>query len=77
MKITIDRHAGFCSGVRKAIEKAEEVLKMDGHLYCLGQIVEGELEQSCPYGQASNSVGGLGSSERRAAGMVGACEGWG
>jgi len=44
MKITIDPDADFCSGVRKAIEKAEKVLEKESQLYCLGDIVHNEEE---------------------------------
>jgi len=46
MKIIIDPDAGFCFGVRKAIGLAEEALKRQGHLYCLGQVVHNEEEES-------------------------------
>ena len=39
MKITIDKNPGFCFGVVYAIEMAEEILKHDKKLYCLGDIV--------------------------------------
>ncbi len=45
--IFIDEDAGFCFGVVKAIETAENKLKSDTKLYCLGDIVhnEGEIER--------------------------------
>ncbi len=46
MHISIDKKAGFCSGVKKAIRKAEEALVQHGSLYCLGQIVHNEAEES-------------------------------
>lgn len=39
MKIEIDKNAGFCFGVEKAIERAEEELKKNKTIYCLGEIV--------------------------------------
>ena len=44
MKITIDDNAGFCFGVVNAIGTAEEELKHDGTLYCLGDIVHNSAE---------------------------------
>lgn len=45
MLISIDKKAGFCSGVKKAIQRAEEELSESGSLYCLGQIVHNEEEE--------------------------------
>ena len=39
MRVEIDPNSGFCHGVVKAINKAEEILKENGSLYCLGDIV--------------------------------------
>lgn len=44
MTIEIDKGSGFCFGVTTAISKAQEVLKKDGHLYCLGDIVHNSNE---------------------------------
>ncbi len=44
MKITVDEGSGFCSGVVKAIRKAEKVLEREGALYSLGNIVHNEAE---------------------------------
>lgn len=44
MEILIDEHAGYCFGVVKAIGAAEEVLKNEGRLYCLGDIVHNSAE---------------------------------
>ncbi|WP_275109597.1 6-phosphofructokinase [Paralabilibaculum antarcticum] len=44
MKIEIDPNAGFCFGVVNAINKAEEILKEENHLYCIGDIVHNNLE---------------------------------
>ncbi|HBT86897.1 MAG: 4-hydroxy-3-methylbut-2-enyl diphosphate reductase [Fermentimonas sp.] len=43
-KIEIDKGSGFCFGVVKAINKAEEELKKNGTLYCLGDIVHNNIE---------------------------------
>lgn len=44
MKIDIDKKSGFCFGVVYAIQKAEEILKKEGKLYCLGDIVHNNVE---------------------------------
>lgn len=44
MEIIIDEHAGFCFGVVKAIDTAEEELEHNGTLYCLGDIVHNNAE---------------------------------
>ncbi len=44
MKIEIDRGSGFCFGVTRAINKAEEELAGGGTLYCLGDIVHNGKE---------------------------------
>lgn len=43
-KIEIDQQSGCCFGVAKAISRAEEELKKDGTLYCLGDIVHNSIE---------------------------------
>jgi 4-hydroxy-3-methylbut-2-enyl diphosphate reductase len=43
-EITIDKNAGFCFGVVKAIGKAEEELERQGRLYCLGDLVHNNAE---------------------------------
>jgi 4-hydroxy-3-methylbut-2-en-1-yl diphosphate reductase len=45
MQISIDKNAGFCSGVKRAVEMAENELRGGGPLYCLGQIVHNEEEE--------------------------------
>ncbi len=42
--IEIDSRSGCCFGVAKAIAKAEDELKKNGVLYCLGDIVHNTLE---------------------------------
>lgn len=42
--IEIDKNSGFCFGVTRAINKAEEELAANGHLYCLGDIVHNNNE---------------------------------
>ncbi len=44
MEIRIDENAGYCFGVVKAIGAAEEELRRDGSLYCLGDIVHNSAE---------------------------------
>ena len=44
MEVLIDDKAGYCFGVVKAIGAAEEVLKNEGSLYCLGDIVHNSAE---------------------------------
>ena len=46
LKVTIDRQSGCCFGVVYAIQLAEEILKEEGHLYCLGDIVHNDEEIS-------------------------------
>ncbi len=43
MKVEIDEHSGFCTGVVNAIRMAEQELKK-GILYCIGDIVHNNLE---------------------------------
>ncbi len=43
LQVDIDPRSGYCSGVNKAIRRAEELLE-EGELYCLGQIVHNEEE---------------------------------
>ena len=44
INVTIDKYSGFCFGVVYAIEIAESVLKKEGSLYCLGDIVHNNKE---------------------------------
>ena len=44
MRITIDKHSGFCFGVVYAIEMAESILRDEKELYCLGDIVHNNKE---------------------------------
>lgn len=44
MKVNIDPNSGFCFGVVNAINKAEEYLKRDEVLYCIGDIVHNSHE---------------------------------
>ncbi len=44
MEVRIDEYAGYCFGVVKAIGAAEEVLRKEGRLYCLGDIVHNSAE---------------------------------
>ena len=44
MIVEIDRRSGFCFGVINAIKAAENELKTEGQLYCLGDIVHNGKE---------------------------------
>lgn len=44
MQVIIDNKSGFCFGVKKAIQLAEEELSKNGSVYCLGDIVHNEEE---------------------------------
>ena len=44
LNVTIDQDSGFCFGVVYAIEMAEDILKEEGRLYCLGDIVHNDEE---------------------------------
>ncbi len=39
MEIIIGKTAGFCFGVKNAVTKAEEALKQNEEIYCLGELV--------------------------------------
>ena len=44
MKAEVDVKSGFCFGVELAVEKAEEEIRKNGKVYCLGQIVHNDEE---------------------------------
>ena len=44
VSIVIDPDAGFCSGVRAAVRKAEQLLDNHTNVYCLGNLVHNEQE---------------------------------
>ena len=44
MIIDIDENSGFCPGVVSAIKKAEDELKQNNSLFCLGDIVHNSRE---------------------------------
>lgn len=44
MVVTVDDNSGFCFGVTNAISKAEDVLKNEAELLCLGEIVHNDVE---------------------------------
>jgi 4-hydroxy-3-methylbut-2-enyl diphosphate reductase len=44
IEVTVDPHSGFCFGVSRAIDTAEDELKHNAHLSCLGDIVHNDLE---------------------------------
>jgi 4-hydroxy-3-methylbut-2-enyl diphosphate reductase len=45
MKIEIDKYAGFCFGVTRAIKTAESLSKNNQSVFCLGQIVHNAKEE--------------------------------
>ena len=44
LNVTIDQDSGFCFGVVYAIEMAEDILREEGRLFCLGDIVHNDEE---------------------------------
>jgi len=44
MNVEIDQKSGFCFGVVNAIKKAEETLREEKTLFCLGDIVHNDME---------------------------------
>jgi 4-hydroxy-3-methylbut-2-en-1-yl diphosphate reductase len=44
MNINIDPQAGFCFGVTRVVSKAEEIIREQGRLYSLGEIVHNQQE---------------------------------
>jgi 4-hydroxy-3-methylbut-2-enyl diphosphate reductase len=44
MKVTVDQHSGFCWGVVRTIDIAEEELKMSAELYSLGPVIHNPKE---------------------------------
>lgn len=44
LSVHVDTASGFCFGVIYAIEMAEDILREEGHLYCLGDIVHNDRE---------------------------------
>ncbi len=43
MRIITARHAGFCNGVEKAVDKALELARKYGRIYTIGELVHNEL----------------------------------
>ena len=39
MNIYIGKTAGFCNGVKTAVDKAKEIVQKNEKVYCLGEIV--------------------------------------
>ena len=56
MIIEIDPHAGFCFGVKEAIEKAEVELAHTASLLCLGEIVHNREETRRLEGQGLKTI---------------------
>lgn len=44
MKINIDKNSGFCWGVVRTINMAEDELQVNSQLYCLGEIIHNPAE---------------------------------
>ncbi len=44
MEVEIDQNSGYCFGVEFAIQMAEDEMKENGKLYCLGDIVHNDME---------------------------------
>ncbi|MBM2840822.1 MAG: 4-hydroxy-3-methylbut-2-enyl diphosphate reductase [Bacteroidetes bacterium] len=44
MKVTVDQHSGFCWGVVRTVEIAEEELKETPKMYSLGPIIHNPME---------------------------------
>lgn len=44
MEVKVDKRSGFCFGVRKAIKLAEEEIRHNKEVFCLGDIVHNEEE---------------------------------
>jgi 4-hydroxy-3-methylbut-2-en-1-yl diphosphate reductase len=44
MKVTIDPDSGFCFGVNRAIQTAENELDAGNEVYCLGEIVHNQVQ---------------------------------
>jgi len=44
MKVTVDQHSGFCWGVVRTIDIAEEEMQSGGPLFSLGPIIHNPVE---------------------------------
>lgn len=44
LSVTVDGQSGFCFGVVYAVQMAEDILRAEGKLYCLGDIVHNDEE---------------------------------
>ncbi len=51
MVVDIDQNSGYCFGVEFAIKMAEDEMREEGHLYCLGDIVHNDMEVKRLYDQ--------------------------
>ena len=56
LKIEIDEGSGFCFGVTRAINKAEEELALGTRLYCLGDIVHNGMEVERLHSQGLSTI---------------------
>jgi 4-hydroxy-3-methylbut-2-en-1-yl diphosphate reductase len=57
MIIEVDNHSGFCFGVKKAVEKAEQLLSTENSLFCLGEIVHNHEEVDRLSGLGMQTIG--------------------
>lgn len=44
LQVEIDPRAGFCFGVTRVVKQAEDIIREQGELYCLGEIVHNQKE---------------------------------
>lgn len=44
VRVVVDSHSGFCFGVVRAIDAAQELLSLDSKAHCLGEIVHNKVE---------------------------------
>jgi 4-hydroxy-3-methylbut-2-en-1-yl diphosphate reductase len=57
MIIEVDNHSGFCFGVKRAVEKAEQLLSTENSLFCLGEIVHNHEEVDRLSGLGMQTIG--------------------
>lgn len=56
MKVEIAKHAGFCGGVKSAVDKALLLAKKYGHIYTLGELVHNELVSEFLHSNGVDSI---------------------
>jgi 4-hydroxy-3-methylbut-2-en-1-yl diphosphate reductase len=57
MKVSIDQHSGFCWGVVRTVEIAEQELEKSGELYSLGPIIHNPVETERLREEGLNVIG--------------------